>query len=177
MQYIMKRNLYYKALGLSLVVVALFLTHTMQAQQITEALQKQIWTAAAQWPSADWENLAPGDDSDTIFSINAAQAEVVNVNAAGRPVNSKCLVFFEGRWEPVTETQAAYDAQGHLIGLNSYKWLGGAWENESRTEKTLDEAGNALTFRMMYWVDGGWEIAYQNSQSKQTGSISGNFQP
>jgi hypothetical protein len=133
---------------------------SLSAQQVTEALQKQIWPAANTWSLDAWENALPDQNQDTIFHSSMASAEVVQLDQRGYPEQVVLLHKIDSHWQAVSKTLARFDHHGRLVNLQTWAFTDGVWVNESLAKRALAASGEVLTFEIQYWVEGSWQEVY-----------------
>lgn len=137
----------------------------LPAQAITEALQKQIWNAETPYGLDDWEVLLPSGDQDTVFHAGDHSAEVVDRDARGLPATVTVLARVAGHWVRQTRTEATFDRNGGITGLQSWTWDGSHWQDASRTTRLGDDPGMESVVELQYWEDGGWQTAHRLSSA------------
>jgi hypothetical protein len=159
------------------LTLLLFACTTISAQNLTEALQKQVWPESSALSPDEWENLLPATDGDTLFYPANNLAEVVALDTVGRPNSVIVLQLQEGKWIPQTRTIAAFDAFGNLVALQSWKFEAGKWGNESKTIRQIDHHGNDVSFELLNWEGGEWKLLYMQRPSGSNESLSAKLMP
>lgn len=151
---------------LTALTLALFAISRLDAQTLTETLQKAIWNPGSPMTADGWAAHLPDGNSDTLLHADAATAETFLIDASGRPTEVILLLREAGAWTPRTRTVAHWDSLGCMTSLQSWIYDHGNWINESLTNKHRDANGNALRVNFMTWEDGGWTTSFIHQYSQ-----------